>query len=854
MMVLFFLSIPTLAQNTKGDKAEVNTPRQTRFKGKPSKKQKGKQSYNRITPNRYSLANSARSFDKPRKQSGGGKDNIFPQHGPFVNNPSPYPKNKQRAVSNRRTLARLNRLQGSSKSKPPGKKKIVTPRSASSSFIRHKTINANAGFWNVKRKGEQATTTDLAGKPLRSRNFRTPPQEVIPQTSPYYRQKKKMGDRPYAGSSAKVYKIKPRTSQKAWTGDIAGRKIRGRNYSSTKKNGPGEGEWKGTYPRTSEHNFRGTIPGGGHKSATGPGEKRPGKYPLPVRVPGVGANGVNYSGRLKGGKPVKGGGSRSGKNWNNNGFAIQPKTPGIGADGIGTFQGKIKGGKPVKGGGSRSGRHWNNNGFAVQPKTPGIGADRVGTFQGNIKRIRPLKGGGSISGRSWNNRRSPVAVRTPPESAAKAGGFPGKIKRFQLSPGFNNQGEEFTGFIKTKRPVKGGGSKSGRLWNNNGIALQPKTPGAGANRIGTFQGNIKGGKPVKGGGSVSGRMWNNKGYAIQPKIPGKGAMGVGTFQGNIKAGKPVKGGGSISGKLWNNKETAIPSKTPSATQLRMGRWQGNKIIFDQSPLFQNQGEEFTGYIKLPKFKKTYKQNPKAVEESGLKRRPNKRAYEVEDMQVKVQRRKYIVNKDLPEEATKKLKPTEVTTNIDNLKIKIERRKYVVNKNSAELALKKLKPTALTKEIDNLTSKTERRRYVVNKNSAELALKKLKPTDVTKQADNLTAKVKQYHYIHNSSSSKEALNVREPGKAFAKSTDYQGNIKMKKFELAKLFSERNKHLHPDAQFVKTNKNNVKEERSLLTNIKLWWGRKFRKNETQPEHLKEKIRKPRYDKGEDGMWNE
>jgi hypothetical protein len=222
----------------------------------------------------------------------------------------------------------------------------------------------------------------------------------------------------------------------------------------------------------------------------------------------------------------------------------------------------------------------------------------------------------------------------------------------------------------------------------------------------------------------------------------------------------------------------------------------------------------------------------------------------------VQRRKYVENKNLPEVATKKLKPTEATKSVAGLQIEVARRKYVVNKNLPEEATKKLKPTDATNAIGNLQIKVERRKYVANKNSAELALKKLKPTDATNAVGNLQVKVKQYHYIHNASSAKDALNVREPGKAFARASDYQGNIKMKKFELAKLFSERNSKLHPDAQFMKINKNNVKEERSMLTNIKLWWAKNFRKNKTQPEHLKEKDRKhkPRYDKGEQGLWAE
>jgi hypothetical protein len=43
--------------------------------------------------------------------------------------------------------------------------------------------------------------------------------------------------------------------------------------------------------------------------------------------------------------------------------------------------------------------------------------------------------------------------------------------------------------------------------------------------------------------------------------------------------------------------------------------------------------------------------------------------------------------------------------------------------------------------------------------------------------------------------------------------------------------------------------------MLTNFKLWWSKLFfKKNETLPDHLKDKGRKPRYDKGEQGLWND
>jgi hypothetical protein len=241
--------------------------------------------------------------------------------------------------------------------------------------------------------------------------------------------------------------------------------------------------------------------------------------------------------------------------------------------------------------------------------------------------------------------------------------------------------------------------------------------------------------------------------------------------------------------------------------------------FEQSPGFSNQGEEFTGYIRLSRWKRNYLKNANTAELSLKKKRPNKTTYDVDGLQVKVQRRDYVVNKNLPETALKKLEPTKATNAVGNLQIKVQRRAYIVNKNAAADALKKLKPTQTTIDVGNLQ-----------------------------------VKVKQYNYIHNASSAKDALRVREPGKAFARLTDYQGNIRMKKFDLTKMFSEKNRELHPDAQFVKINKNNVDDERDFLTNVKLWWARTFRKNETQPDHLKEREKKPRYDKGEEGLWAE
>jgi hypothetical protein len=681
---------------------------------------------------------------KPRSVSGNIQKGTSRGQRTYI---PPRPKPVEHGVSNRTAL---NRLQGLQSRRPrPGRKARIVPRSASASFTARRSPNVWAHFPRPKHKGEQATTRDIAGKKLRTRNYESPrPGIITPQFKPYSRRNKRIGDRPYRGPNG-GFSTASKRGQKAWLGDIARRTIRG--IKKPKRDTPTR------------------IGPGGYKSATKPGEKRMGKEPLPVKQPGMaaeilrhatgkvhGRRGIKgggsvsgmwnnkgkslepripgnadrragvFQGNIKRDRPAKGGGSVSGRVWNNKGNALEPRIPGKADARAGTFQGNIKRGRPAKGGGSISGRTWNNKGNALPPRIPGNADARAGTFQGNIKTKRPAKGGGSISG-MWNNGNRAIANRTPPRRAREVNGYPGKMRRFENGqPGFRDQGEEYTGSIKASRPAKGGGSVSGKVWNNKKTPLPVRIPeGKSAARMGTFQGNIKRGRPVKGGGSVSGKLWNNKETAIEPREPGVGAKGIDRYTGNIKTGKPAKGGGSVSGKLWNNKETPIQVRIPNAN--------GQKA------------DGYSGTIKLSRFGRSYVRNP---------------------------------------------------------------------------------------------------------NASAVALKKAKPGKSVYQEGQLQTKLRQYDYVKNKSAADDATKVREPGKSFARAADFQGNIKMQKF---KLF-ERNKELHPDARFIRTNKNNVPEERDMLTNFKLWWARLFRKEETQPDHLKEKGRKPRYDKGEAGLWYE
>lgn len=345
--------------------------------------------------------------------------------------------------------------------------------------------------------------------------------------------------------------------------------------------------------------------------------------------------------------------------------------------------------------------------------------------------------------------------------------------------------------------------------------LQPLPPRRhGDDRIGKFQGNIKGQRPLKGGGSISGRAWNNNGRPLEARTPKEGAAAA-LFQGNIKAKRPEKGGGSVSGKLWNNKEAPIPGKTYSQESKKVGGYPGRHKMFDLHPGFGDQGERFTGYIKLKKFRRNYVQHPDAADESIRKKRQDKSAFDAEGLQVKVQRRKYVENKNASDESLKKLQPSRTNAQAGELQVKIKQREYGKKPHAAEGSLAGIKPSKSSVKASEYARGIRR----------------------------------TWDYIRNPSSAEEALKTREPGKAFARVSAYQGNIKMHKF---RLFD--NRESHPDTKFIKINKNNVSEEKDLLTNFKLWWARLFKKQETQPDHLKEKGNKPRYDKGEAGMWYE
>lgn len=744
---------------------------------------------------------------------------------------------KQAPVSNRSQIARAKRF-GTKPSSTRGKA-TVTPRSASHSFIRNKSTNPYAGFFRVKRKGEISTDKDLAGRPLRTRNYKSAPQSIKVPERDIYSGRKQMGDKPYKGQAGGFHKSATRTQPRAWSSDIAGRKIRGRNYVT--KDRPSN---RAIYaPRLAkekvgDHPQHNKIKYGGH---------------------------VSYSSRYLGkvGRP------------------IPVKTPGKKADKLGRYQANLRGQKPYKGGGSVSGRRWNNAGQPISPRAPGIGANGI-DYAGRQKASKPVKGGGSVSGRVWNNAGQPIPGRTP---------------------GIGSRDVGYSGNIKASKPLKGGGSVSGRVWNNAGQPIPGRTPGIGSRDIG-YSGNIKASKPLKGGGSVSGRVWNNNGQPLPGRSPSSTALKTSGYPGHFKREElyPVMSnqGEEFTGFQKRKKYQASPYQHARALlkkeqkgavnadglQIRMKQpgWARNENAHKDALLKRDPGGNVfkTGGLQVPVQSPGYTQNKNAHNASAMKRKPSKESMLVDNLTIKMKQPGWTRNKNAHEDALMKKDPGSNVFRTDGLQIRVQSPGYTQNKNAHDASIMKRKPSKGSMVVDNLTIKTKQpgwarnknahedalmKRdlgsnffrpdglqirvpspgYTQNKNAHDASIMKRKPGSGVYKTNDIYGRIQAYTYKANPSSSRAALRVREPGKAFAKANNYQGNIKMQKFNFLK-----HPDYHPDSYFVKTNKNNVKEERSLFTNIRLTWAKLFRKNETQPESVKEKVRKPRYDRREVGLW--
>jgi hypothetical protein len=849
--LIFFTAQSAFAQNTKGDKPAKALPRIT-LKSKPNKSKTVKSGTRDISGRRLRTKNkssagravvSASSPYKGRRSRGGdraakpiggspikirsssaqaARNNVYPSKGPYVNNPSKRPRKSERSFVNSAPIGQPVLYSTRSNASPYPKKRRINPRSASRSFASRGKRNV---YWGKFSKGEKAYTKDITGRTLRTKNYKTPPLEIIPQRDPYLG-RRKSGDK-RSGISKLLFNTPSKSNGKAWSGDVSGKPLR---KNSTKKRIESAGKF--FWPRKlSISGNRGgpgrPMKGSGYQTTGGKGRSN---KALAVRIPKGGAGVANYRGSYKqplssggggfsgggnGIRPIKGGGSVSGQLRNNRNNPVPVKTPNEGG-GIGGYKGNL--------------RRSQSLGFTTQ----GAG------FTGNIKSRRPFKGGGSISGKSRNNGNRSIDPRIPKwPGAARAGNYRGSIKRWDLYPTFTPQGAGYSGGIKSKRPEKGGGSVSGRARDNGRNPVSVRIPSSKAALSGNYSGNIKARRQQKGGGSISGQSRNNNGEPVSVKLPPGFAARAGKYSGNMKARRPEKGGGSISGQPRNNSGDPVSVKLPPRFAARAGKYSGNMKASKPekgggsiSGQPRNNGGEPV-IVKLPP-----RSALRASKYSGsLKaRKPEKGGGSVSGQSLSNNGKPILVKeRKLVDYANSRytgfLKPL----------------KYVKGPNANKLALKQQKPNKTTFLPEGLQVKIKEGSHAHNKLSAKNALDGKRPGKGSIRASEFEGKMKMYwSYKHNPSSAKLAQKTIAPGRAYAKINNYQGNVKMSKPHGSKF--------HPDAKFAHGHIDNVKRERTLLVNVKLLWSRIFKKNDTQTKAVKEKIRKPRYDKKEKELWKD
>ena len=732
----------------------------------------------------------------------GSVRNTYSQRGPYVAYYRKRLNRKERPVSNKAEISQVKRL--SNIPNTGGSQPRTYSASASRPYIQRGRKNV---YWGKVQKKERGVTTDITGGPLRSRNYRSTVAGLVGRDTLKFFGRKPIGDR--SGRVGGGAATATGRGQRSWKGDISGWKLRGPRKSEIVLLQPGR-----IFRRRPRKDDRAQL-----NSA-------------PTLVIEEDLSG----GVTKGKRPQAKGGGRVAALWNNKNNPIPVNGPGLGSIVASKFSGHDRWGSGFSiqghgysgnikrnsiGGFSRNGAGYSGNmkksqgrGFSQQgadysgriKRSDVSGFDKAGAgYSGNLKRSS-LRGfseqGIGYSGSTNRNRTRGFSAQGANYSGTMkrgdvrgfsqaSAGYAGRIKRGALT-GFSSEGANFSGNLKSRRPEKGGGSISGVLWNNRNVSVTQSSLTPIAAQAGRFSGNIVRYGPIK--------QFEENGVGYSGNIR-RGSQVTGYqndwagHSGRIKLMKPEKGGGSVSGVLWNNGNNPLAKNFPT----------------------NDQGHGFAGRTKLKKPEKG------GGSVSGILWNNNNTA----------------VPRNPPENAT--------STNYSG-KIVLSgfRKNRIQNPNAFKESLQKHVPGETTSRVSGLQVKVREADYKKKNNAVKFALMGIAPSRSSVKASEYARNMKQnWNYKHSPNGSLNALKVIAPGKAVARLRDFQGNTKMHKYSGSRL--------HPDAKFAHGEENNVKEERSFLTNVKLLWSRMFRKSETQPENLKEKRKKLQYDKREKGLWS-
>ena len=642
------------------------------------------------------------------------------------------------------------------------KRKRIQPRSASSAYVSKRRGKTTANYYSATKKGERKHK-GLANSGFSSISKRGE-QKYKGKATGGYLSATKQGERKHKKLSGGGFYSASKRGENAWKKDITGRKFKrpadpgivtgkkGQAFTNSRNR-------KLSISGALKNNSRKSISNSGGGGSVSGQVKRGRRSALPRKnlgsprvsgfagrfkrfemSPGFDTRSSRHQGNVKGSRrPLKGGGSISNNVKKGKGSPLprkdlgSPRVSGFAgrfkrfemSPGFDTrssrHQGNVKGSRrPLKGGGSISNNVKKGKRSALPRKD--LGSPRVSGFAGRFKRFemspgfdtrssryqgnakgsrKPLKGGGSISNNVRKGKRSPLPRKDL--GSPRVSGFAGRFKRFEMSPGFDTRSSRYQGNAKgSRKPLKGGGSITSKIWQGKGQPLQRKD--LRDPKLSRFSGNLKGNrKPLKGGGSISGDRWNNNQTPLARKYVQN--RGIANFSGNRKSqGKPLKGGGSITTSGWNNDQQPLAKKP--------------------HPLQNYYGSKYTGTLKM---KRKYKKKPNAHEDALKSKAPHKYMYSMSGYQGKTKdKRGYKKKPNAHEKALKGFAPKKEVANIDSYTTKYAKRRYTKKPNAHEDALKGVAPKRVVANIDSYTTKYAKRKYTKKPNAHEDALKGIAP--------------------------------------------------------------------------------------------------------------------------------
>ncbi|HZY77964.1 MAG TPA: hypothetical protein VFE50_00480 [Cyclobacteriaceae bacterium] len=743
-------------------------------------------------------------FSSPRSATG-QVSNVYRQKNKYSKYVSKRPSGKDVAFSNKAKLAKAAAM-GTDTSPKNWKRSVVTA-TGQVPFVTRGRKNV---YWGKIKIRERAKTKDMAGRPLYKRNFQSSGMGLTNRDTLAFFGRKPHGD---VMGKGKGRKFTPGSEAKGgWLNDIAGYRLRKR----TPQGQPTKGFL-------------------GFRSKSG--QLRSGK--LQGKAPGIGAGAIERHLNKTGGI--------SGKAYGDQG---------------GAYTGYLKAGKRNKFKGGAASALWNNNRTPIAGKALPGNAGRAGNYSGNLRGSGKMFGdqGGRYTGylkaqkkgkavltpkTLWNNKNKPVTELELGRAGGAAGNFSGNLRGSGKM--FTDQGGRYTGYLKAQK--KGKAILTPRaLWNNKNKPVTELELGRAGAAAGNFSGNMKGsGKAFNDqGGSYTGYLkarkkgkailtpnvlWNNNGKSVTELEDRGFAAAAGTFQGRKKTRGPQKGKMlATPNVLWNNNGKAVTELEDKGFAGAAGTFQGRKKI---------RGDQKGKALLTPSV--MWNNKEKAVTQLETTKLAAKAGYYRGNRKTRQQEKGKIMTSpnvlwNNNEKAVTEVAPTKSGEAAGlyqgRLKAK-EPKKYPLNSNhivwnNNGKATTQPDYNAAGMSAGQFTGKTKFH-------------KESKSRDVEIE-DRM--KVKK-QYTQGPYSVDEAIKKEKIHQATARRVDYQGNVKMRKF-----FDRRGES--PDAKFINPGENNVKEDRTIITNVKLLWARLFQKSESQPANLKSNSNKLRYDKREKGLW--